>query len=199
MLDEEGRPRRVTDEPVLVRTGGRLALPDGATLLWTAADGRRGRRWRTVVLRDDAPEQSLLLEVDPAGRPGRLEITSGHGLLTLHPEPDEASIHGNVVDPSGVRPLAFGWGRDHELHVAGNPIVAAIACRPRGDRIMPGTAIDVDVIEIDADLGIHPAAALLRRLETGAWSLLGEHGGELSVAIDDAGLPAFGERWQLEA
>ena len=47
------------------------------------------------------------LEVAPNGRVTRLELTTGAGLLTLHPEPDESALHGNVVTPTGIRHLAF--------------------------------------------------------------------------------------------
>ncbi len=67
----------------------------------------------------------LLLEVGTDGRLGRLELTTPAGLLTLHPEPDEASIQGNVVAADGVRPLAFAWSTEHAIEVVGRPIAAA--------------------------------------------------------------------------
>ena len=39
-----------------------------------------------------------LLETTKADRLSRLEIAGAAGLLTLHPEPDDSALHGNLVD-----------------------------------------------------------------------------------------------------
>src|SRR5476649_2068672 len=94
------------------RLAGRLALGDGATLSWSVADGSRGRRWRAVSVANGSVTHAVLLEVDLARRPSRLELTTRAGMLTLHPSLDGREIHGNVVSAAGdgVRHLAFPWG-----------------------------------------------------------------------------------------
>ena len=88
-----------------LRSGGRATLPNGATIVWSVAEGSRGRRWRESVTDEGGLVRSLLLEVTGGGRPARLELTSAAGLLTLHPATDQAEIHGNVVTPTGIRHL----------------------------------------------------------------------------------------------
>lgn len=129
----------------MTRSGGRLEHVDGSTVVWTIADGRRGRRWREVRTRDGAVEQVVLIETDPDGRFTRLEVSGAAGLLTLHPEPDHSTLHGNVVGTGGVRHLAFPWSARHGLLVEGSPCsVAALAWRRP-----PGT---VTVLRIGDDL-----------------------------------------------
>jgi len=109
-----------------LRRAGRLATGAGETVLWSIAEGRRGRRWRS--LRRDAAGSvvaDLLLEVDPGGRWARLELATTAGILTLHPEPDGRSVHGNVVTEKGVAPLALAWSADHRLLLPDEPVAAA--------------------------------------------------------------------------
>ena len=47
----------------MVRRAGQAILPDGTEVVWSVADGRRGRRWRATTTRDGALPPSLLLEV----------------------------------------------------------------------------------------------------------------------------------------
>ena len=110
-----------------LRSGGRAVLPNGATIVWSVAEGARGRRWREAVTIDGGLVRSLLLEVSTAGRPTRLEMTTAAGLLTLHPSTDERELHGNVVTPDGVRHLRFKWSPGYELVVLGSPGSAAVA------------------------------------------------------------------------
>ena len=69
-------------------------------ITWTVAEGRRGRRWREVVVRGDAVGHSLLLETGADGRFSHLELARAGGLWTFHPETD-GTLHGNHVDPRG--------------------------------------------------------------------------------------------------
>ena len=81
-----------------LRRAGRLLLGGGETVLWSVAEGRRGRRWRSARRDADGNLVSdLLLELDPVGRWTRLELATTAGILTLHPEPDDTAVHGNVV------------------------------------------------------------------------------------------------------
>jgi hypothetical protein len=109
-----------------LRRAGRFTSGGGDTVLWSVAEGRRGRRWRS--LRRDAAGPviaDLLLEIDPGGRWTRLELATTAGILTLHPEPDERSVHGNVVTERGVVPLALLWSADHRLLLPDEPVAAA--------------------------------------------------------------------------
>lgn len=116
-MSDPGRP---------LRRAGRLDAVGGETLLWSVAEGRRGRRWRSIRLAPGGHVLShLLLEVDPGGRWTRLELASPAGLLTLHPAPDGRSVHGNVVTPDGMRHLSVAWGSEHRLAVEGEPVLAA--------------------------------------------------------------------------
>lgn len=90
-----------------VRRGGRAVLPTGELIVWSIADGRRGRRWREVASVAGTVVQAVLLEADPTGRLVRLEVATAAGLLTLHPDLDNTVLHGNVVTPAGVRHLSF--------------------------------------------------------------------------------------------
>lgn len=144
-----------------LRRAGRLDAGGGETLLWSVAEGRRGRRWRSLRLAaDGAMVADLLLEVDPAGRWARLELATAAGILTLHPEPDGQSIHGNVITPAGLRHLALGWGTDHRLVVEGEPVVACALARANPPGTGPGLVVTRDLVVHDrADVASPPAAA----------------------------------------
>ena len=71
-----------------LRVAGWGTLDDGAGVTWTVAEGRRGRRWREVVVRGDAVGHSLLLETGIDGRFSHLELARAGGLWTFHPETD---------------------------------------------------------------------------------------------------------------
>jgi hypothetical protein len=116
----------VTADRGWLRRAGRLDAGGGETVLWSVAEGRRGRRWRSLR-RDDGGVvlSDLLLEVDPAGRWTRLELATTAGILTLHPERDEQSVHGNVVTDGGVLPLALAWSPRHRLLLPDEPVAAA--------------------------------------------------------------------------
>ena len=113
-----------------LRRAGRGTLSDGTTLIWSLAEGERGRRWRAASTVEGRLTHALLLETSPGGRVQRLELTTASGVLTLHPEPDGRSIHGNVVHVGGVRPLAFPWGPEHELEVVDRPFASAVMILP---------------------------------------------------------------------
>ena len=119
----DGRRRGMTAP---LRLGGRAGL-DGGAVVWSVAEGRRGRRWREAVTRDDGLVRSVLLEVSPAGRPTYLELATPSGLLTLHPDEQERELHGNAVTSGGIRHLRFDWSLDHGLHVVGSTVAAAAA------------------------------------------------------------------------
>src|SRR5512147_136645 len=98
------RAEATVAEPL--RRAGAGTLADGSQLVWSVADGHRGRRWRAVAGLNGVITHALLLEVDVAGRPAKLELATPAGLLTLHPEEGSGRLHGNVVTEAGVRHLA---------------------------------------------------------------------------------------------
>ena len=58
----------------LIRMAGSGRLADGSTLIWTVADGRRGRRWRATAVAAGGVTHAVLLEVGVEGRLSRLEV-----------------------------------------------------------------------------------------------------------------------------
>jgi hypothetical protein len=137
----------------------------------------------------------LLLEVDPAGRPSRLELTTPAGLLTLHPSSDGHEIHGNVVTTTGegVRPLAFAWGPDHELEVVGRPLATAVGLHRRRARVLVGASEAVEVLVIGPGLDVEAARRQIARLTETRW-----RAGTVELEIDESGVPLGGLRWPLE-
>jgi hypothetical protein len=138
----------------------------------------------------------VLFEVDRAGRPSRLELTTPAGLLTLHPSADQREIHGNVVSATGegVRPLAFPWGPEHELEVVGRPLASAVALHRRRAEVSVGQGGEFDVLSIDRGLQVAAERRRFERLSEDLWRV-----GSLELEIDAAGLPIGGSRWPLEA
>ena len=193
------RPRRACSRsrptPEYVRLAGELGLADGSRLTWSVADGPRGRRWRAISAADGAISHGLLLEVDPAGRPSRLELTTPAGLLTLHPSSDGHEIHGNVVTTTGegVRPLAFGWGPEHELEVAGRPLATALGLHRRRKRLAVGASEEIDVLTVGPGLEVVSVTRSVVRLTETRWRV-----GTVELEIDQDGLPLGGLRWPLE-
>jgi hypothetical protein len=139
---------------------------------------------------------ALLLEVDRAGRPSRLELATPAGLLTLHPSSDGNEIHGNVVTTTGegVRPLAFAWGSEHELEVAGRPLATAVGLHRRWERVPVGAGEEIEVLTIGPGLDVVAAKRRIVRLTETRW-----RAGAVELEIDDAGLPLGGVRWALES
>jgi len=181
-----------------MRIGGRASLPSGEIVTWSIADGRRGRRWREVTVRDGHVARSLAIETDPGGRVVRLEISTPAGLLTLHPDGDTAVLHGNVVTPDGIRHLTMGEGM---VFVPGSPAAAAIALRALSTRFTTGETQRIELIRIDD--GLDPAGEGwdVTRTDAQTWRLVRAANGETqSVGLDEDWLVELeGEvRWPLE-
>ena len=184
-------------EPPL-RLGGRATLPGGELVVWSVADGRRGRRWREVTTRDGAPVRSALFETDASGRVVRLEMATAAGLLTLHPDAGDGVLHGNVVTPDGIRHLTL---REVGLFVVGSPAAAAIAMTTLSRELAVGETRRVEVIRIDDRLDPGEGSWDVTRLELGVWRLVNPDDGETrQVRIDANGLAILpgSERWPLE-
>jgi len=190
---------------MFLRVAGRSRAADGAVVAWSVAEGSRGRRWRAMATQGGSGTQVLLLqavllEVDPAGRFTRLELTTPAGMLTLHPEPDQREIHGNVVAADGsVRPLAFAWSADHEIDIVGRPIAMAVALHRRRAVVAVGTQAAIPILAVDASLRVQMGVRLVARLAADRWSVddtSGAPAGEL--VVDARGLPAAEVTWPLE-
>ena len=174
--------------PTRVAGWGRTA--DGSSVTWTVAEGRKGRRWREVVVRDGATLHALLLETDPDGRFSHLELARADGLWTFHPEPD-ATLHGNHV-PSGALEVSHVAGlpfrADDAFLVEGSPVaLAAVAWRHRS-ALGEGATVEVAgvVIASDGELAQLPAIRIGRssrmHWRIGPWG---------DVEVDQAGLPVL--------
>ncbi len=145
--------------------------------------------------------QNLLLEVSPSGRPRRLELATTAGMLTLHPEPDERTIHGNVVGSNGVRPLAFEWSPGHELVVPGLPVATVSTIGRLSSQMQAGASRQLPILMIGAGLDVEPSEATIERLDERRWRLGLLDGQEEVLSLDPSGLPTGSgcEAWPLEA
>lgn len=165
-------------------------------LLWSVAEGRRGARWRGSITRGGALRSDLLLEVATDGRPTRLEIATPAGLLTLHPEADGRSAHGNVVGPDGVRPLAFEWSPRHWFEARQGPLVRAAMCRALRSELGVGGARLVPGLHVDDDLRVWRGGLGVQRLSETRFLIEEADGSGWELSLDHEGLPIFeaGER-----
>jgi hypothetical protein len=162
-----------------LRVAGTGKTSDGASVTWSVAEGRRGRRWREAVARDGAIVHSLLLELDPVGRFSHLELTTAAGLLTLHPEGD-GTIHGNAVTAAGVTHVrGLPWQPDDAILIE-----ASIVCAVVGGEWQRSRGLDdLGIVRVTSDL-----------------SLSRERTAISTAAMDEGGLPALADadRWELE-
>ncbi len=185
-----------------VRRGGHATDSAGGLITWSEAEGARGTRWREAVMRDGRLVRGLLLESSVTGRFGRLELTTPAGLLTLHPEPDETELHGNVVAADGVRHLAFPWSDEHELVVVDSPASLAITLRRLAGLVTDGQSRTLDAVRVDDDLDPRPVSWTVERISRHEWLLHDLDGSQPArVATDDDGRPVLASAgaWPLEA
>jgi hypothetical protein len=182
-----------------LRRGGRGQQPDGAFLTWSIAEGARGRRWRATTTVDGILHQALVLETNDSRRATRLEVASNAGLLTLHPEPDERELHGNVVAAGGVRHLRFEWSPRHELLVAGLALVSVATVWRLGEDVGAGTGVERPAVVVDVDLTCRPAVAGFERVDETTWNVA-TVALRLEVRCDREGVPGLDDAavWPLE-
>ena len=188
-----------------MRRAGMATRADGSEVVWSVADGRRGRRWRAVTSRDGTITSSVLLEVGTDGRPARLEVATTTGLLTLHPE-TTGLLHGNAVTADGVRHLTLGWSDEHELEFEPLAISAAVTVHWLGGSVPVGEGTVVPVVAIALDFAVDEGTRRYVRLDATTWRI--ERDGDAQmVAVDDSGLPVWpaptgapagGGDWPLE-
>jgi hypothetical protein len=189
----------------LVRLAGTGMLADGSRIVWSVADGRRGRRWRAVTTGDGAISHALLLEVDPDGRPARLELTTPAGMLTVHPDRSMETLHGNIVTSGGVRHLALPWSDAHGLEIEGRPIATAVTTHRLARSVAVGEGIAVSVISIGAAMEIASLTLRFERIAPGGWRIepvpRSVHQPAIRLELDDRGVPIGlleGREWPLE-
>jgi hypothetical protein len=179
----------------LLRFGGRGRGADGASVIWSVAEGHRGRRWREVRNVGAAVASSLLLETGPDGRFAHLELSTPSGLLTLHPEGD-GTLHGNAVVSDGVEHIAGArWEPDAVALLDGSTVcrVAAIGLMERS--AVPASHAHLAVV-IPPTLWIEVKPVRIERIDAATWRF----GDEEPLVLDERGLPvlAGGEVWPLE-
>jgi hypothetical protein len=186
-----------------LRRAGAGLLPDGSQLVWSVADGRRGRRWRAMASSNGAITHALLLEVDTEGRPSRLELTTPAGMLTLHPDQAGRVLHGNVVTSAGVRHLSLPWSDAHGLEVEGRPIASAVTAHQLARAMAEGEGRAVPVVVVAADLVVSKASRRYVRVGHGEWRIepASGHGAATILRIDERGIPSAPgdtQEWPLE-
>ena len=148
-----------------LRRAGRGRFVDGTDVIWSVAEGQKGRRWREVRLRNGALVSSLLLETFPDGQFAHLEASTAAGLLTLHPEGD-GTLHGNAVLATGVQHvIGMPWPPGSVVVLDGSAVaIAAAAWYIREARPPTDPAGRRPVVMIDPGLGVKgssiPADAL---------------------------------------
>ncbi len=187
-----------------LRMGGTARLADGRRLLWSVAEGVRGRRWRWALARGDGIEHAVLLEIDPEGRPVRLEATSASGLLTLHPEPDFASLHGNLVTSNGIEHLTFGWSATTVIDVI-DPFGPVVLVASRGLGLPVEGTLELVSLGLDRFLRPAPGVVRLTRTDRTTWSVApsdpaGRRRTTWTGTLEPDGRPRLpdGDRWPLE-
>jgi hypothetical protein len=171
----------------LVRRAGRGTFVDGSNVVWSVAEGQKGRRWREVRSRDGVVLSSLLLETFPDRSFAHLELSTVTGLLTLHPEGD-GTLHGNAVTASGVHHVVgLRWPAGSVLVVDGSGVAIAaatwFALTSWADR---SRAVRMPIVTVSPTLDVR------------AGTIPGD--GFSHEAIDADGLPilADGSTWPLE-
>jgi hypothetical protein len=180
-----------------LRRAGHLRLDDGRDVIWSVAEGRRGRRWREAVRKPHQPgiRHSLLLELGPDGWFSHLELSTEQGLLTLHPEGD-GTLHGNAVTASGVRHVrGVAWDPEGIVLIDGS-IVSRLAAFPGlSSVIAPAAKREIHVVRVLRDLELVASRELVR-CDGERWSI-----GELEkLVLDERGLLAgsHDDDWPLE-
>jgi hypothetical protein len=185
--------------PAPIRLAGIVAQDEATEVIWSIAEGWRGRRWREASVRLGRLAGTRVIEISPEGRLQRIEAAAPVGMLTLHPSEDGSTLHGNVVTAEGVRHLALPWGPAHRLVVAGSIGAVAVACQGLDTLIQPGGSTVFRGISIDADLSIGEGSVRIERSGLSGWRISApEFSVESAAELDSDGLPQGGVGWPLE-
>ena len=179
-----------------LRRAGHGLLPDGTSVTWSIAEGRRGRRWREVRVRDGTVISSLLLETDTNRRFSHLELSTAAGLLTLHPETD-GTMHGNSIGADGVQHVTgLPWSPTGIVLLDGSPIARVAATMSLDRAIEPGGTLDADALIIGLDLALDRRRVQVERMADGHWAFEDRH----LIEVREDGIPHLSEAadWPLE-
>ena len=181
-----------------LRFGGRGQGADGASVVWSVAEGSRGRRWREVrnTGTGQAVGSSLLLETDPAGRFAHLELSTPSGLLTLHPEGD-GTLHGHAVVSDGIEHVrGLSWDVDGVPLLEGSTVCRAAAIPVLTGALEPFNSKAHLAVIIPVTLWLEVKPVRVERIDVRTWRF----GREDPFTVDRRGLPLLrgGEIWPLE-
>jgi hypothetical protein len=178
-----------------VRVGGRATTGAGRSIIWSVAEGGRGRRYREVVRARDAIAHSVLLEVDPDGRFSHLELSTPAGLLTLHPEGD-GTLHGHAVVDDGVKHVAgLQWQPEAIVVIDDSVVCVLAAAQLLQSTVAPGSSVARQAAKISPSLAVEVGPIAVARAAA-TWQL----GANAPIEIDGSGEPRLngGETWPLE-
>jgi hypothetical protein len=185
----------------LLRRAGSGRLSDGSRLVWTVAEGGRGRRWRWTHTTDSGLATVGLLELDVEGAFARLELGSAVGLLTLHVDHSGSEVHGNVAAASGMRHLRFPWSSDNLVVVDGEPLVAAAMCFRLAGRSDGRPTREQAILLVEPSYVIRDTLGHCTRESDARWRIEMSQARRIRIAIDAQGLPTGLEdesSWPLE-
>ena len=179
-----------------LRFGGRGQGVDGGSVVWSVAEGSRGRRWREVRNTGHAVASSLLLETDAAGRFAHLELSTPSGLLTLHPEGD-GTLHGHAIVSDGIEHVeGLRWDADGLALLEGSTVCRAVAIQVLPDKLKPSNSLAHLAVVIPPTLWLEVKPVRIERIDVRSWRF----GDEEPFEVDPRGLPLLhgGEIWPLE-
>jgi hypothetical protein len=179
-----------------LRAGGRGTTAGGRSVIWSVAEGSRGRRYREIRAAGEGMAHSLLLETDPDGRFSHLELSTMSGLLTLHPE-GQAALHGHSVVSDGVEHVqGERWDADGIVLVE-DSVVCRVAAVHALDRLIEASSSKGHLaVVIPATLWLEIVPVRVERIVADTWRF----GAEEPFIVDERGLPSLvgGEIWPLE-
>lgn len=181
-----------------LRFGGRGQGADGASVVWSVAEGSRGRRWREIrnTPGGHGIASSLLLETSAAGRFTHLELSTPSGLLTLHPETD-GTLHGHAIVSDGVEHVeGLAWDSDGIVLLEGSTVCRVAAAAILADAVAIGTSKAHLAAVLPPTLWFEVKPVRVERIDATTWRFIAEE----PFAVDRLGLPALrgGEIWPLE-
>jgi hypothetical protein len=179
-----------------LRFCGRGQGADGASVVWSVAEGTRGRRWREVRNAGQAVASSLLLETNPAGRFAHLELSTPSGLLTVHPETD-GTLHGHAIVSDGVEHVAgLAWDADGVVMLEGSTVCRLAAVAGLADTMAIGASKGHLAAVIPPTLWLEVKPIRIERIDARVWRF----GAEEPFTVEGRGLPLLrgGEIWPLE-
>jgi hypothetical protein len=185
----------------MLRKAGTGRFGNGDRLVWTVAEGAKGRRWRWTHTNDGGIVAVGLLELDADGRPTKLELAGPAGMLTLHPSADDRALLGNIASPQGMRHIRMPWSDGHALVVEGEPLVAAAMCHRLAGAIGPGGEADLRVVVVEPGYALRDCRSKVMRDSVERWRLEASPHPKVRLAIDADGVPVGMQddaSWPLE-